>query len=146
VGCVATGMGGAHPRAHRPGQVARHEHELDKIESDEKAQRFLTDIKVVFRAFNVFYLISVSENAMSQFERRGLRFREAFGSAFDEVVAVDYFDFDTSRHMLTDRVLGLPMQFHALCHVLSGGLARELMRTARDLVERSCWMHSCWRP
>ena len=46
--------------------------ELDKIESDEKAQSFLNDIKVVFGAFNVFYLVSVSENAMSQFERRGL--------------------------------------------------------------------------
>ena len=109
--------------------------ELDKIESDEKAQRFLNDIKVVFGVPDVFFLVSVSENAMSQFERRGLPFRDTFDSSFDDVIAVEPLDFDLARKMLAERVLGMPMQFQALCHAMSGGLARELVRAARDLVE-----------
>jgi Kef-type K+ transport system membrane component KefB len=108
--------------------------ELDKIESDEKAQRFLNDIKVVFGVYNVFFLVSVSENAMSQFERRGLPFRDAFDSAFDDVVIVDHLRFTQSRRLLEERIVALPVQFQALCHVMSAGLARELVRTLRDLV------------
>jgi hypothetical protein len=108
--------------------------ELDKIESDEKAQRFLNDIKVVFGVYNVFFLVSVSENAMSQFERRGLPFRDAFDSAFDDVVIVDHLRFMQSRRLLEERIVALPVQFQALCHVMSAGLARELVRTLRDLV------------
>ena len=62
-------------------------------------------------------------------------FRDAFDSAFDDVVAVDYLDFDTARKMLGERVLGMPIQFQALCFCLSGGLAREVVRAARSMVE-----------
>jgi hypothetical protein len=111
--------------------------ELDKIESDEKAERFLNDIKAIFGIRGVFYLISVSENAMSSFERRGLPFRDAFDSSFDDVIAVEYLSFLQSRQLLADRVIGMPIQFQALCYCLSGGLARELIRTCRDLVKLS---------
>jgi hypothetical protein len=122
------------------GKVAAHDtvvigiDELDKIESDEKAQRFLNDIKIVFGVYNVFFLVSVSENAMSQFERRGLPFRDAFDSAFDDVVIADHLEFGQSRRLLDERIVALPVQFQALCHVMSSGLARELVRTLRDLV------------
>ena len=107
--------------------------ELDKIESDEKAQRFLNDIKVIFGGFNAFFLVSVSENAMSAFERRGLPFRDAFDSAFDDVVVVQHLAFRHSRRLLGERVVAMPVQFQALCHVLAAGLPRELVRSARDL-------------
>src|SRR5207237_651991 len=42
--------------------------ELDKIESDGKAQQFLNDIKAVFNLPNTFFLVSVSEDAMARFE------------------------------------------------------------------------------
>ncbi len=109
--------------------------ELDKIESDEKAQRFLNDIKVVFGGVNVFFLVSVSENAMSQFERRGLPFRDAFDSAFDDVVVVSHLKFEHARQLLEERVLRMPVQFQALCHALSAGLPRELVRSSRDLIQ-----------
>ena len=111
--------------------------ELDKLESDEKAQRFLNEIKAIFGIEGVYYLISVSENAMSNFERRGLPFRDVFDSSFDDVVAVDYLTFADSRRLLNERIVGMPRQFQALCHCLSGGLARELLRTCRDLVEQA---------
>jgi hypothetical protein len=108
--------------------------ELDKLESDTKASDFLNEIKAIFGIQRVYYLISVSENAMSNFERRGLPFRDAFDSAFDDVIHVPYLKFRMARRLLGERVVGMPVQFQALCFVLSGGLARELIRTSRDLI------------
>ncbi len=106
--------------------------ELDKIASDDDAQRFVNEIKAIFGVDGCFYLVSVSENAMSSFERRGLPFRDAFDSAFDEVVRFDRFTFDLSRELLKRRAV-LPLPYTALCHCVSGGLPRDLIRTARTL-------------
>jgi hypothetical protein len=43
-------------------------------------------------------------------------------------------EFGQSRRLLDERIVALPVQFQALCHVMSAGLARELVRTLRDLV------------
>jgi len=109
--------------------------ELDKLESDEKAQRFLNEIKSVFGLQRCFYLISVSENAMSNFERRGLPFRDAFDSSFDNIVYVDYLSLAAARKLMEQRVVGRPIPFFCLSYCLSGGLARDLIRTFRHLLE-----------
>jgi hypothetical protein len=64
--------------------------ELDKMESDQTARQFLNDIKGVFGVRNCFYLVSMSEDAMSSFERRGLPFRDVFDSSFDAIQRVAY--------------------------------------------------------
>ena len=51
--------------------------ELDKM-SEEDARQFPNDIKTVFGQRDCYYLVSVSEDAMSAFERRGMRFRDVF--------------------------------------------------------------------
>jgi len=71
---------------------------------------------------------------MSSFERRGLPFRDVFDSSFDEVQRVDYLTLDESREVLQSRVTGLPAPYQCLCHCLAGGLPRELIRVARELV------------
>jgi hypothetical protein len=109
--------------------------EMDKLESDEKAQRFLNDIKSVFGLDRCFYLISVSENAMSSFERRGLPFRDVFDSSFDSIVYVDYLDFEGSQNLIEKRIVGKPIPFLALSYCLSGGLARDMIRIFRNLIE-----------
>lgn len=109
--------------------------ELDKME-DEDARRFLNEIKVIFRIERCFYLVSVSEDAMSDFERRGLPFRDVFDSSFDEVLKVGYLPFEGTHRLLRRRVVGLPLQFIGLCHVLGGGLARDVIREARQVCER----------
>lgn len=109
--------------------------ELDKLQSDEKAHNFLNEIKAIFGVKGVYYLISVSQNAMSNFERRGLPFRDAFDSSFDDIISVDFMDFDTARRLIVQRMVGMPMQFQALCYCISGGLAREIVRSCRDLAE-----------
>ena len=111
--------------------------ELDKLESDEAAQRFLNEIKAVFGLPNVFYLISVSENAMSNFERRGLPFRDVFDSSFDNIVYVEYLRLEHAKRLIARRVLAMPPPFVHLCYCISGGLARDLVRTCRNLMQHA---------
>jgi hypothetical protein len=111
--------------------------ELDKIESDEKAQQFLNEIKAIFGLERCFYLVSVSESALSSFERRGLPFRDAFDSAFDDMVNVDYLGHDAAKRLLLSRVIGLPIPFLTFCYCFSGGLARDLLRACRDLFQEA---------
>ena len=111
--------------------------ELDKMESDEAAREFLNDVKGVFGVRNCYYLVSVSEEAMSTFERRGLPFRDVFDSSFDAMEQVEFLTLGESRAVLESRVTGLPIPFQCLCHTLSGGLPRDLIRVTRSLVQLS---------
>lgn len=106
--------------------------ELDKMEADE-TPRFLNDIKGVFGVRECFFLVSVSEEAMSNFTRRDARLRDVFDSAFDDIVQMRRLRLVDSQKIMADRVTRLPRPFLALCHVLSGGLARDLIREARTL-------------
>jgi hypothetical protein len=110
--------------------------ELDKIDDQEDAQRFLNDIKGVFGVRGCYYLISVSEDAMSNFERRGMPFRDVFDSSFDAIMRVRHLELPESRDVLESRVTGLPVPYQCLCHVLAGGLPRELVRVTRELVHQ----------
>ena len=109
--------------------------ELDKMETDDDAQKFLNEIKSIFGLPNCFYLISVSENAMSSFERRGLPFRDVFDSSFDNVVYVDYLNHKTAKTLLEKRIIGKPYPFIYLSYCFSGGLPRDLIRNFRNLLE-----------
>ena len=109
--------------------------ELDKLDSDEKAQRFLNEIKAIFGLPNCFYLISVSESAMSNFEQRGLPFRDTFDSSFDNVIYVDYLNLEKTKRLIARRVIGMPVPFSCLCYCVSGGLARDAIRACRNLIE-----------
>ena len=80
--------------------------ELDKMD-DETARRFLNEIKVVFRVPRCFFLVSISEDAMSSFERRGLPFRDVFDSSFDDVLHVPNLELSSSRALLDRRVVDL---------------------------------------
>ena len=108
--------------------------ELDKVDSDVKAGQFLNDLKGIFYVPECFYLVSVSEEALSNFELRGLPFRDAFDSAFDEVAHFRYLVYPESRLLLERRVIGLPATYLGLCHCMAGGLPRDLIRVARELM------------
>ncbi|WP_253838579.1 hypothetical protein [Actinokineospora globicatena] len=124
--------------------------ELDRIDDGDRAARFLNELKAVFDVPHCLFLVSVSDDALADFELAGMGMRTAFDSAFDAVVRVDYLTHDEARTLLNRRVVNLPEQFAALAYVLSGGLARELVRvveviathggdlptTARLLVDR----------
>ena len=111
--------------------------ELDKIESAEQAQQFHNEIKGVFGVERTQFLVSISEDALAAFERRGLPIRDAFDSAFDEVVRIGHLTLADSSLLLNSRVIGLPEPFLCLVHCLSGGLPRDVIRTARAVVAAS---------
>jgi hypothetical protein len=75
----------------------------------------------------------VSKDALADFELAAMGTRTVFDSAFDTIVRVDYLGFTQARALLNRRVIDLPEQFAALAYVVSGGLARELARTAEEI-------------
>jgi hypothetical protein len=106
---------------------------MDKMESADVAQQFLNEIKGIFGVERCVYLVSISEDAMASFERRGLPFRDVFDSSFDEVLTVGPLSLEQSQLLLRRRVLGLGPAYLDLCHCLAGGLARDVLRVARQL-------------
>ena len=108
--------------------------ELDKIGSAEQAEQFLNEIKGVFGIPYLYFMVSVSDDALTAFERRGLPLRDAFDSSFDEIIDVGRLAYAESRRLLYRRVIGLTEPYVALCHCLAGGLPRDLIRAGRLVV------------
>jgi hypothetical protein len=111
--------------------------EVDKIRDSDRAEAFLNEVKAVFGVPGCLYLVTLSEDAMAEFARRTPSLRSTFDSAFDELVAVGPMTYRHSEQLLFKRVTGVPRPFLALCHVLAGGLPRDLVRTARALIDVS---------
>jgi hypothetical protein len=111
--------------------------ELDKLTSDE-ARTFLNGAKAIFGSPGASFVVSVSEDAMSDFERRGLPIRDAFDSSLDEVLGLKEMNINDSTEVLSKRSnYAFPKAFGALCHSLSGGLPRDLLRVARKLTREN---------
>lgn len=108
--------------------------EMDKIRDSSRAEQFLNDIKAIFDVPGCLYLVSISEDAMTVFASQTPAIRTAFDSAFDEIVSVAPMTFAEAQDLLDLRVTGVPRPFLALCHVLAGGVPRELIRAARALI------------
>jgi hypothetical protein len=109
--------------------------EVDKIRDSDRAEAFLNDIKAIFGIPGCLYLVSLSEDAMAGFARRTPTIKSTFDSAFDELVPVGPMTYRHSEQLLSKRVTGVPRPFIALCHVLAGGLPRDLVRAARALID-----------
>jgi len=107
--------------------------ELDKISDADEAHRFLNEIKGIFGIPHCLFLVSVSDDALTAFERRGIPARDAFDSAFTTMIHVRPFTLAESRAWLAQRALGIPEPFVWLCHCFSGGLPRDLGRAAMAL-------------
>jgi hypothetical protein len=84
---------------------------------------------------NCFYLVSVSDNALSNFERRGIAFRDEFDTSFDDVLFLETPDIEYDLALLRRRVIGMPLPFAYYCYTVSGGLPRDLIRVCRELFD-----------
>jgi hypothetical protein len=111
--------------------------ELDRMGSGDHVRAFLNEVKAIFMAEGCFFLVSVSEDALRSFDLSGVGTREVFDSAFDEIIRVDYLSHALASSLLRKYVVGLSEQYIALVYVLSGGVARELLRVTRSIVEMS---------
>ncbi|MGN9845942.1 AAA family ATPase [Nonomuraea sp. H19] len=108
--------------------------ELDRIMPVSSARDFLNELKVVFDVPHCLFVLSVSDEALKEADLAAIGRRDAFDSAIDEVIRVDPLDYRTAVKLLDTRVIGLPEPFAALFYCLSGGMPRELLRTARAAV------------
>jgi tetratricopeptide (TPR) repeat protein len=107
--------------------------ELDKMKDDAEAITFLNHVKVLFPIHDCSFVVSVSENAWARFENRGIPFTDAFDSSFDEIVHVHMLRPRESRDLLKRRNTSISDAQALLCHCLSGGLPRDLLRAIRLL-------------
>jgi PAS domain-containing protein len=110
--------------------------ELDKVQMPDQAQEFVNEVKALFgiEVPGSIFLVSVSEEALTSFEQRGLPLRAAFDSTFDIIFRIDYLNLDDTRTLLGNRVVGIGEPFICLCYAFSGGLPREIIRRARTIV------------
>lgn len=109
--------------------------ELDKLEGDEGAAAFINEIKSLFEIDSALFVVSVSEEAMASFERRGLAFRDVFDSAFSEIAHLPVRTLDESNGLLAERASGIALPFVALAHCLSAGLPRDVLREVEHMTE-----------
>jgi Cdc6-like AAA superfamily ATPase len=109
--------------------------EVDRIVDPELAERFLNELKAIFGTRDCIYVISVSEEALANFERRVVRTRTAFDSAFDDIIRLRTLTVSESVEMLRRRMTGVPDGFLLLCHFIAGGMPRDVVRAARTMLD-----------
>jgi predicted AAA+ superfamily ATPase len=109
--------------------------ELDKLEKIDDLVNAINGIKDLLHLPGVHFVVSVSVDALVRFEERGMAARDAFDSAFDTVIRMRRLTLDESRRILDSRAANFPAVLTLCCHAWSGGLARDLLRTARRCVE-----------
>jgi hypothetical protein len=109
--------------------------ELDKLDSTEHLIDIVNELKDLFHIQGVHFVVSVSTDALESFARRGLPSRDAFDSAFDTVLLTERFTPAESVRVISARAVDFAQPVALFCHAWSGGLARDLLRTARAAVE-----------
>jgi Flp pilus assembly protein TadD len=106
--------------------------ELDKMENTDKALGFLEHITSLFQINECSFIVTVPEDAWARFENRGLPNRGTLES-FDKVILVEILRPSESRDFLKRRNISITDAQALLCHCLSGGLPRDLIRSAQHL-------------
>ncbi len=108
--------------------------ELDKIADAARATEIINGLKDLFHIDGVHFVISVSDDALRSFATRGVPLRDTFDSAFDTVIEIPPMTASESCELLRARVRYFPYSAALFCHAWSGGLPRDLIRTARSCV------------
>jgi hypothetical protein len=110
--------------------------ELDRLPAGASAS-FVSEIKALFSPPlpGCLYLMAVSDRETFGDESDGVASLDALHSAFDAIIPVRHLPLPGAMELLRSRAIGLPDPFLWLCHCLSGGLPRELIRIARTVVD-----------
>jgi len=108
--------------------------ELDKLASAEEAIGAINSLKDLFHLPNSHFVVSVSEDALIRFVMRGIPFRDVFDSSFDDIIQVEPPSPENAWKLLAHRTGGFPISVALFCYAWSGGIPRDLIRTARECV------------
>jgi Flp pilus assembly protein TadD len=109
--------------------------ELDRMQDYAEAMKFINRIKGLFPIHECSFIVSVAEDMWAGFESRGLPGRSVFTSSFDDVIDVEMLKPAESRDLLKRKSVNFTDAQALLCHCLSGGLPRDLIRAAVKLGE-----------
>lgn len=108
--------------------------ELDRLPIDV-IEKLLNEIKDIFHMDGVRVVVSISDEALSLFHGRRALPTDVFDSSFDTVFEMKAMSARESVSMVNDRVIAVPMRVTLLCHAISGGRPRELLRACRTFVQ-----------
>lgn len=109
--------------------------ELDKLSKPSDLVDAVNGLKELFHIEGTHFIVAVSTDALDSFALRGVPARDAFDSSFDTIVPVRRLNTSQSLAVLGSRAAGFPVPLALFCHAWSGGLPRDLLRTARTCVE-----------
>jgi hypothetical protein len=110
--------------------------ELDKMVQAEDFRKLLRDIKGIFEVPNVYFLVSVSDEAARSLSLGALAGRDEFNSSFYTVIEAKPGTPEELAELLERRSEGrLPREVALALAVLAGGNPREVLRLA-DLAAR----------
>lgn len=102
--------------------------ELDKLHDQNIARELLRDVKGIFEVQNVYFLISISNEAQASFVLGALMNRSEFHSTFYKVIDAGYRTPGQCAELVCQRESQFPKDTALLLGVLSGGNIRELLR------------------
>ena len=113
--------------------------EVDKIKDTEEIDRFMRILKTLYRPSNLFFVVSISEDAYELYQKRSVARgqRNVFDSSFDQFTQVTVMTSDELLNMLRPRIVGeaFSRPFIQLIWLISRGNPRDCVRYARDLVQ-----------
>lgn len=104
--------------------------ELDKMADPEKVKALLRDIKGIFEIPNVYFLVSVSDEAVRALNLGAVTERDEFNSSFYTVIDLRPVSPQECARLLTSRREGFDEQAAIALGVLAGGIPREVVRLA----------------
>ena len=106
--------------------------ELDKIDSPDTVRALLRDIKGIFEIPNVYFLVSVSDEAAAALHLGALRGRDEFSSSFYTVLEMELLDSVDASRLAGKRGAKLVGEQARLLCLLAAGNWREVVRLAEE--------------
>jgi len=106
--------------------------ELDKIDSPDTVRALLRDIKGIFEIPNVYFLVSVSDEAAAALHLGALRGRDEFNSSFYTVLEMEPLDSAGAFRLAGKRGAKLTEEQARLLCLLAAGNWREVIRLAEE--------------
>ena len=118
--------------------------ELDKITDSAQVANVLREIKGALYERDCFYLLSISEDAVQDFDGRLVERRDIFESTFDEIFVLEKLDLATCSEIARKRCGGLRCgpgeasnsemeEAVEVAAVMSTGVPREFLRNMKTL-------------
>lgn len=107
--------------------------ELDKVIDTQRLHEMLKSIKAIFEIPGVYYILSISEDALGTYQLRHLQTKNEIDSAFTHIFKLEPFDEKSSLAFFTDPSRNLNPALLPAAIVFGGGVPRDMERLAQIL-------------